>query len=546
MSQISTDPSQIQRQLYLLGYSLPLPSDGAPLVAMLLKDMQAALDRVKELEEANTKLEREDRTARASSARTKNELHALRTENNSLRAEVLNYTRDVDRIDREAREKEYAQGKRLDDLRMANLQIKAELAETQRKLGECQKRVEEQMSAKDPRGRIARIAMSSTLSPSAFNRRGGSPAEHTRPQAIVDLVDLSSRRISALEKEIEFLESKLQASTAELRSAQMEVKERDLELLRVNAEYEKRGPDDLGRNSLGDQVDYLHERVEALERENSELRTQSTKERDELHKRWVDTENERVRLVTAAAAASSSSPPVVPLHVVQTQTPPPGDSPELERLRTECANIKSLYSQTRDQLQELLRRTRQSSSPEDSQKQSPDTTLSSDLVSQLRKLDASLKHAVDEVSEWRAKADDREHTISDLTRQASEFKMQHEQSSSELRACRMTLDGYTKDLDTLREAQANSQREADRLGDELGQAVRLRQAIEMSKDDYKRQLSKALGESEGHRSLVAHLQAERDALRVQVKAQFHLSQRLEQRLATLENLSSSNDYRKTL
>ncbi|KAJ1801499.1 hypothetical protein LPJ59_000219 [Coemansia sp. RSA 2399] len=527
MSQISTDPGQIQRQLYLLGYSVPLPTDGAPLVAMLLKDMQAALDRVKELEEANTKLEREDRTARASNARSKTELHALRTENNSLRAEVLNYTRDVDRIEREAREKEYTQGKRLDDLRMANLQVKAELAETQRKLGECQKRVEEQMSAKDPRGRIARIAMSSTLSPSMFNNRRASP--DLPPQAIIDLVDLSSRRISALEKEVEYLETKLQSSTAELRSAQMEVKERDLELLRVNAEYEKRGPDDIGQNSLGDQVDYLHERVEALERENRDLRTQSTKERDDLHKRWIETENERVRLATEAATAKATSP--------EPERSSSSNSTELERLRTECANIKSLYSQTRDQLQELLRRTSRSS---------PDSQQpSSDLVDQLRKLDSSLKHAVDEVGEWRAKADDREHTIGDLMRQTSEYKMQHEQSSGELRACRMTLDGYSKDLDTLREAQANSQREADRLGDELAQAVRLRQAIEMSKDDYKRQLSKALGESEGHRSLVAHLQAEREALRVQVKAQFHLSQRLEQRLASLENLSSS-DHRRTL
>ncbi|KAJ2398991.1 hypothetical protein GGI23_002918 [Coemansia sp. RSA 2559] len=496
---------------------------------MLLKDMQAALDRVKELEEANTKLEREDRTARASSARNKAELHALRTENNSLRAEVLNYTREVDRIEREAREKEYTQGKRLDDLRMANLQVKAELAETQRKLGECQKRVEEQMSAKDPRGRIARIAMSSTLSPSTFTNRRASAEQ---PQAIIDLVDLSSRRISALEKEIEYLEAKLQTSTAELRSAQMEVKERDLELLRVNAEYEKRGPDDIGQNSLGDQVDYLHERVEALERENRDLRTQSAKERDELHKRWIETENERVRLATEATAATKTTSPVP-------ERSSSSNSTELERLRTECANIKSLYSQTRDQLQELLKRTSRSS-PADSQQPS------SDLISQLRKLDSSLKQAVDEVGEWRAKADDREHTISDLTRQTNEYKMQFEQSSGELRACRMTLDGYSKDLDTLREAQANSQREADRLGDELAQAVRLRQAIEMSKDDYKRQLSKALGESEGHRSLVAHLQAERDALRVQVKAQFHLSQRLEQRLASLENISSSNDHRRTL
>ncbi|KAJ1663130.1 hypothetical protein IW140_005322 [Coemansia sp. RSA 1813] len=542
MSQISTEPDQIQRQLYLLGYSLPLPADGAPLVAMLLRDMQAALDRVKELEEANTKLEREDRTKRAAGARSKTELHALRTENNSLRAEVLNYTRDVDRIDREAREKEYAQGKRLDDLRMANLQVKAELAETQRRLGECQKRVEEQMSARDPRGRIARIAMSSTLGPSSLNRRG-SP-EQQQPQAIVDLVDLSSRRISALEKEIEYLETKLQTSTAELRSAQMEVKERDLELLRINAEYEKRGPDDLGQNSLGDQVDYLHERVEALERENRDLRTQSSKERDDLHKRWVETENERARLATATATATTAAAAAV--DSVSKDAEEPGNSSELERLRTECANIKSLYSQTRDQLQELLRRSQRPSpsSSSDSQQQ-PSDTSSSDLVSQLRKLDSSLKHAVDEVGEWRAKADDREHRISDLLRQTSEYKMQHEQSSGELRVCRMTLEGYTKDLETLREAQANNQREADRLSDELAQAVRLRQAIEMSKDDYKRQLTKALGESEGHRSLVAHLQAERDALRVQVNAQFHLSQRLEQRLATLENISS-NSYRRTL
>ncbi|KAJ2680328.1 hypothetical protein GGH99_005424 [Coemansia sp. RSA 1285] len=545
MSQISSEAGQIQRQLYLLGYSLPLPTDGAPLVAMLLKDMQAALDRVKELEDANVKLEREDRTSRAAGAKSKAEQHALRTENNSLRAEVLNYTRELDRIDRDAREKEYAQSKRLDDLRMANLQAKAELAETQRRLGECQKRAEELVSAKDPRGRIARIAMSSALS-------GASSARHQRgspdrpPQAIVDLVDLSSRRIGALEKEIEYLETKLQSTAGELRSAQMEVKERDLELLRVNAEYEKRGPDAalLGQGSLNDQVDYLHERVEALERENREVRAQSAKERDDLHRRWINTENERVRLATeaeAAAASHTQAPAPAPAPAKEaapapSASPSPSKSAEMDRLRTECANIKSLYSQTRDQLQELLRQAR---------KPSPTQNGSGDLVSQLRKLDASLKQAVDEVSEWRAKADDQEHRISDLTRQTNEYRLQHDQSSAELRACRLTLDGYANDLETLRGAQTNSQREADRLGDELAQAVRLRQAVELSKDDYKRQLTRALGESEGHRSLVAHLQAERDALRVQVNAQFHLSQRLEQRLAALEKLPSA-DYRRTL
>ncbi|KAJ2807535.1 hypothetical protein H4S07_003572, partial [Coemansia furcata] len=96
------------------------------------------------------------------------------------------------------------------------------------------------------------------------------------------------------------------------------------------------------------------------------------------------------------------------------------------------------------------------------------------------------------------------------------------------------------DLDSLREAHANHQREVARLGGELEQALRMRQAVEMSKDEYKAGLTKALAENETHRSLVAHLQAERSALRVQIKAQFHLSQRLEQRLETLDPSHSAD------
>ncbi|KAJ1856228.1 hypothetical protein GGH12_002806 [Coemansia sp. RSA 1822] len=609
--------SQLQRQLYLLGYSQQLPEEGVPLVSTLLKDMQASLDRVKELEDTNLKLEREERTSRAGGEKYKSELHALRTENNSMRTEVLNYTRELDALRREARGEAYKTAKVQDDLKLENMRIRAEHAETRRRLDECQKRLEARISEQDPGGRIPQIV--TNRQPLAFARNTGAPA--SPPPAIVDLVDLSSRRINALEEEIEHLETKLRSTGSELSATQIEVKERDLEIQRLNNEFRGANGSKLHDTDsvtrLNDQIDYLHERAETLERECREQREQFQKEKEELHKRWVHTENERVRLserTTGSPTTSAIASPVV--------------SGETERLRAECANIKSLYAQTRDQLQELLksgnadtlRAREQAKSAEtllqkeldETQKTSQSTiaklraevaelqTQAKDapafkelaksrekqiialteqagrnelklakletelnkaqagasdaresasarqaqyestldeyrqLIEQHRKLDRSVKQAVSEVAELQKKLDERDHKLSDLTRRCDEYRMAHKQSASELRACRRTLDNYSGDLNTLRDAHANAQRDVDRLREELEQTTRLRQAVEMSKDDYKRQLLKSLSESDSHRSLVEHLQAERRALRVQVKAQFHLSQRLEQRLETLD------------
>ncbi|KAJ2058770.1 hypothetical protein GGI17_004822 [Coemansia sp. S146] len=658
---ISTDHTQLQRQLYLLGYSHALPSDGVVLVSTLLKDLQASLDRVKELEASTVRLEREERTTRLGHDKAKGELHALRTENNSLRAEVLGHSREADRLRRESRADQYRLSKVADDLRMANLQLKAESAELSRSLGDCQRRCEARLSELDPRGKIPRMAVNRPLD------IGRLQTHKTQVQpAIVDLVDLSSRRISALEHEIEHLEDRLSACGAELKAAQMEVKERDLELMRMNSEYERMNPaQDVGDSQvprLTDQVDYLHERAEALEKEAKDQREQFAKEKEDLHRRWVAAENDRaaagdaswwrqavVRVRDSAANLARSSASNAadrlrdecqrildstptgqangpsPAQPLSPQSPQP--DVDADRLRTECANIKSLYAQTRDQLQEILRsgnaesreavekarqaeaasqaavrdlqrqlenapqyrelaesrakeisrleerlrkaenghRAALSGHSAETAKLAEQLAMSSEslqransmagdrktqhegllaeyqqLVEQHRKLDKSLKQAVGEVGEWRAKADEREHRTSELARRADEYKLLYRQNSSELNTCKKTLEAFTSDLDSLREAHANDQREVERLSGELEQALRMRQAVEMSKDEYKAGLAKALAENEAHRSLVSHLQAERSALRVQVKAQFHLSQRLEQRLEALDPTSTAD------
>ncbi|KAJ1864782.1 hypothetical protein LPJ78_003121 [Coemansia sp. RSA 989] len=618
---IAADYAQLQRQLYLLGYSQPLPEDGVQLVSMLLKDMQASLDRVKELEESSVKLEREERTSRAGNEKLRSELHALRTENNSMRTEVLNYTRELDKLRREARSEAYKTAKAVDDLKLENLRIRAESSENMRRFDECQKRLQAVIDGQDPGGRVPQIVQNRR--PLPVERTSIAP-EPPQP-AIIDLVDLSSRRINALEEEIEILETKLQTASSELNAARLEVKERDLEIMRLNSEF--KGADNSIRSGddfqntvarLNDQIDYLHERAETLERENKEQREQFHKEKEELRKRWVQTENERVRLSDQPAITSPVSPAVSNAS----------STAEVERLRAECANIKSLYAQTRDQLQDLLQsgnsdarqareqaksnesslrqqleeaqrtsadkiarlesqlselqqqaadssafrelaqsRDREITQLKDQLQQSQrkitdleaqmhsarsnatdareaadackaqyDATLSEykQLVEQHRKLDRSLKQAVSEVGSLKKQLDERDHKLSNLARRCDEYRMSHKQNSSELRSCRRTLENYKSDLSTLRDAHDNIQQELDRLRDELAQAVRLRQAVEMSKDDYKRQLVKAMNENDSHRSLIDHLQAERRALRVQVKAQFHLSQRLEQRLESLD------------
>ncbi|KAJ2743597.1 hypothetical protein GGI20_003633 [Coemansia sp. BCRC 34301] len=573
----STDHAQLQRQLYLLGYSHALPADGVQLAGALLKDLQSSLDRVKELEAGSVRLERDERTARVERDKAKSEVQALRAENNALRVEVLGHAREADRARREARTESYRLAKAADDLRMANLQLKAESAERLRMLSDCQKKAEDRLSEYDPRGKIPRMSVSGARTPPPPPPPSATAALLPVAQpAIVDLVDLSSRRIAALEREIADLENALSASGSALRAAQLDAKARDLEISRLHSVH-KDAPSASGDSTevprLVDQVDYLHERAEALERTARDREDQFAREKDELLKRWVAAENERASL--------AANPP-----------PGSGGSDDLERVRTECANIKSLYAQTRDQLQALLRegnaeqrlaidqarraeeasqasvrelkqqlaampdyreqadaRGKQLSALEErigtyeaqvaslsdqlSRKTESQASYDS-LVEQHRTLDKSLRQAVAEVGEWRAKADDREHRVGELTRRADEYKLLYRQASSELVACKKTLAAYTDDLATLRESHRQDQKEVGRLSAELDQALRLRQAVEMSKDEYKAGLAKALAESEAHRSLVAHLQAERSALRVQVKAQFHLSQRLEQRLETLD------------
>ncbi|KAJ1726752.1 hypothetical protein LPJ61_004984, partial [Coemansia biformis] len=427
---IAANHAQLQRQLYLLGYSQPLPEDGVVLVSTLLKDMQASLDRVKELEENSTRLEREERTSRAGSERLRGELHALRTENNQMRTEVLNYTRELDKIRREAREEAYKSAKSLDDQRLENLRLRAESAENRRLFDECQKRLEERVADLDPGGRISRIVINRPAKPASFER-GPASGLPQPPPAIVDLVDLSSRRISALEEEIGMLESKLRTTGAELSAAQRESKERDLEILRLNSAFEERGGrsdghGDGGRDYYGadpvarlsDQVDYLHERAESLEKECQEQRDQFQKEKDELHRRWVQTENERVRLAERArdvgGAASDSDKERDGSQTRRQQQQlsavseplSPAQTGELERLRTECSNIKSLYAQTRDQLQELLRTGSADTRRAREQASETEAGLRSELQDARQTSDATISRLERTVAELQKEVDD--------------------------------------------------------------------------------------------------------------------------------------------
>ncbi|KAJ1950375.1 hypothetical protein FBU59_000714 [Linderina macrospora] len=600
---ISNDPVQLQRQLYVLGYPQTLPADGAPLVSQLLSDLQVSLARVKELEARQSQLERNERVSRAGNEKYKGELHSLRTENNQLRTEVLGYTKQLDDAKREARASLYEAQKQADNLKVVNLQMKAEHSTVLRQLDDTKKKLQAKMPETDSVTRpIARLTMSKVLRPASKK-----PVPRKAPSATVELVDLSTRRIASLEEEVGVLERKLDSAASELSSTKLEVQARDLEIMRLNSEYAKfdmradiEGDDPTKR--LEDQIEYLHERIEVLEKENKQLKDDAKKNKDDVQRRLSG------RIQGLSGTSPNPQTPVTSSHTLcQTD--------DVERLRTECENVKSLYAQTRDQLQELLRtgdseakQTEQSlrrqlddaesriqqleaevertkselvSSPQqiakdrakqisrlekklsETQKKYAqtsaellqaqeslkklqqsvgerqdqyDSTLSeyTMLIEQHKKLDKSLKQAVAEVDEWRAKADEKEHKVSEISRRLDEYKLGYKQASSELKTCKRTLETYTGDLAALRASQANHDRDVQQLQEELDQATKLRRATEMSKDDYKRQLAKALEECESHRGLAKHLQAERDGLRVQANAQFHLRQRLEQRLEMVD------------
>ncbi|KAI9500846.1 hypothetical protein BX070DRAFT_237422 [Coemansia spiralis] len=462
---------------------------------MLLKDMQAALERVRELEAQSTQLEREVRTNRATMSKLKTEIRSLRTENNTLRSEVLNYTRELGQATREQRTRVYETEKKVDGLHMAQLRMKAECAESQRLLDECQKELA---------------------------KSGG----NGRPQ----------------------------------------------------------GPDRKERY---------------LERENKEVRKQFAKEKDELHKRWAQTENKRAQLadnnnnkkkevggdferIKGIVQRLRDSHPSTRSLPDELQNELEGlprnssnglpnniDDGEIERLRTEHGNTKSLYAQIRDQLQELLKsgnadlhylreqsrksenklRTDMEEEHEQLQKrisklaefeviaQQHESTLREcqRLVEQYSKVDQSLCEALREVSESCSRISRLEHKVSDLTQHLSDHKMLSEQNTNELKSRRRTLDAYKSDMETMQQARETTKREAEGLKAELSQLTRLRDALEMAKDEYKVQLVKSLKENEAHRGLTAHLMAERDVLRAQVKARFHLNQRLEQQLQGVEH-----------
>ncbi|KAJ2772432.1 hypothetical protein IWQ57_001769, partial [Coemansia nantahalensis] len=453
---ISTNHAQLQRQLYLLGYSQALPEDGVVLVGTLLKDMQASLDRVKELEDSSTRLEREERTSRAGSERLRGELHALRTENNRMRTEVLNHTRELDRMRREARDEAYRAAKALDDLRLENMRLRAESAESRRRFDECQRRLEERVSELDPGGRIPRLVANRPAQPVSFERSAGRAP--VPAAAIVDLVDLSSRRITALEEEIGTLEAKLRTAGAELSAAQLECKERDLEILRLNSAYEERGSKAAGGGELygsdpvarlSDQVDYLHERSEALEREGQEQRDQFQKEKDELHRRWVQTENERVRLSEQLSDAQPeqrrASEPVGPVAVAA--------AGEVERLRTECSNIKSLYAQTRDQLQEVLQTGGAEARQAREQAAATEAALRTELadarqtVGRLEAQVAELRTAAGDAAAHQAMAQSRERQAAKLEKRQAKLGAQLAAAQDEARRATQTADERQRQYD---------------------------------------------------------------------------------------------------
>ncbi|KAJ1951271.1 hypothetical protein EC988_004093 [Linderina pennispora] len=594
---ISNDPVQLQRQLYLLGYSQPLPADGAPLVSQLLADLQVSLSRVKELEAGQSLLERNDRVSRAGIEKHKADMHILRTENNQLRAEVLNYTKQLDDAQRSARQALHDANRQKDDVEIANLRLKAEHTRVMRQLDDTKKKLE--AATNDPVGRVSRISMSRPLKPAS------KIPVAKKLQPAVEIVELSTQRIASLEEELGKSERKLESIESELSAAKLEISERDLEIMRLNNEYAKLDVHgDEPEMRLADQIEYLHERIETLEKENAKLKTDLESQQQQMQSRWMSTENDRSRLSG---------------RLQELQRSPSGrdDHSEVQRLRTECENVKSLYAQTRDQLQELLRsgsseakQTEQALQRQLDRAQSRITQLESEalsmqadlqpardrtkqiaqlqkqleqavrsleseqaekrektrelrrvqemqrkaqkavdeqkaqysgtwneyteLVKQHRELDRSLKQAMAEVGEQRAKADGMEHKLAETTRRLDEYRLRYKQAALELKASRQALEASTNDLASLRAVQASHEHKVEQVREEREQAEKLRRAVEMAKEEYKRRLSKALEEGERDKERARHLRAERDGLRVQVTAQLHLRQRLEQRLEMLD------------
>ncbi|ORX65893.1 hypothetical protein DL89DRAFT_260578 [Linderina pennispora] len=502
----------------------------SPCQLTLLADLQVSLSRVKELEAGQSLLERNDRVSRAGIEKHKADIHILRTENNQLRAEVLNYTKQLDDAQRSARQALHDANRQKDDVEIANLRLKSEHARVMRQLDDTKKKLE--AATNDP---ASKIPVAKKLQPA------------------VEIVELSTQRIASLEEELGKSERKLESIESELSAAKLEISERDLEIMRLNSEYAKLDVHgDEPEMRLADQIEYLHERIETLEKENRQAEG---------------------RLGEPAAADAEQ----VDEHRERPH--------EVQRLRTECENVKSLYAQTRDQLQELLRsgsseakqteqalqrqldraqsritqlesealsmqadlqpardRTKQiaqvaeaagASSAErcsrkaqkavDEQKAQYNGTWNeyTELVKQHRELDRSLKQAMAEVGEQRAKADGMEHKA-DRDHAAAGRRWSSKPAGKHWKPAQMTWP-------VCAQCKASHEHRVGQVREEREQAEKLRRAVEMAKEEYKRRLSKALEEGERDKERARHLRAERDGLRVQVTAQLHLRQRLEQR-----------------
>ncbi|KAJ1922284.1 hypothetical protein H4219_000146 [Mycoemilia scoparia] len=204
-------------------------------------------------------------------------------------------------------------------------------------------------------------------------------------------------------------------------------------------------------------------------------------------------------------------------------------SEELDMLRSKNLELQNRYEVLETSLQEKI------STAKDYQERYSQLVESyTKLTTEHEKLDHSLKNALMDVYKYQSQVVERDSQITTLEKSVEEYKVNCQNHSTELKSTKAELANITADLKTLRTYNEHDREERSRLGRELKEAHKLRKATELSKDEYKRLLSDALKEAQANRDLISQIRVERESLAVQLSAQLHRCQRLEQQLEMVE------------
>ncbi|KAJ1679055.1 hypothetical protein EV182_002816, partial [Spiromyces aspiralis] len=262
---------QTRGRLLQLGYTDTFPEPALPLVQTLLSDLQAAVTKLKSLNSENERVMREDRTLRTENQIHKAKLRNLQQDNNSLRAEVLQATRQAEQSKRETGVKLRQMEAKIAEYQLQVIQLNSEKNKALNRCDEERRRIDVKLR-EIYRGQGGRVVAKVS---SELGERLLEPTVMPRPESyVVNLIDLNERRIMALEKEIDLLEQKNQDISDQLESAQYQIEARDLEIQRLNVEVnnlrEARTRPSVRHGSereqrLEDQIDYLQEYNTSLE-----------------------------------------------------------------------------------------------------------------------------------------------------------------------------------------------------------------------------------------------------------------------------------------